>query len=99
MNRLEERLRDACQAAADTVTREMDAPEVTVVQAAASLGNGAEVVAATKDWPHFGCRSWLYQFRLTAAGQPTRLKPFVVPQVHGWARQLGGSGDGRMAVS
>jgi hypothetical protein len=56
------------------------------------------VVAATKDWPHFGCRSWLYQFRLTAAGQPTELKPFVVPQVPGWATQLGGSGDGRVAV-
>jgi hypothetical protein len=68
------------------------------VRAAASLGNGTYVVAATKDWPHFGCRSWLYQFRLTAAGQPTGLKPFVVPQVRGWARQLGGSADGRVAV-
>ena len=68
------------------------------VRAAASLGNGAYVVAATKDWPHFGCRSWLYQFRLTAGGQPTGLKPFVVPQVPGWARQLGGSGNGRLAV-
>jgi hypothetical protein len=68
------------------------------VRAVASLGNGAFVVAATKDWPHFGCRSWLYQFRLTAGGQPTGLKPFVVPQVRGWARQLGGSGDGRVAV-
>jgi len=68
------------------------------VQAAASLGNGAYVVAATKDWPRYGCRSWLYQFRLTAAGQPTGLKPFVVPQVPGWATQLRGSGDGRVAV-
>jgi len=67
------------------------------VRAAASLGNGAYVVAATKDWPRFGCRSWLYQFRLTAGGQPTGLKPFV-PQVPGWARQLGGSGNGRLAV-
>jgi hypothetical protein len=68
------------------------------VRAVASLGNGAYVAAATEDWPRFGCRSWLYQFRLTAAGQPTRVKPFVVPQVRGWARQLGGSGDGRVAV-
>ena len=68
------------------------------VQAMASLGNGAYVVAATKDWPRYGCRSWLYQFRLTAAGQPAGLKPFVVPQVPGWARQLRGSGDGRVAV-
>lgn len=68
------------------------------VRAAAGLGNGVYVVAATKDWPRFGCRSWLYQFRLTAAGQPTGLKPFIVPQVRGWARQVGGSGDGRVAV-
>jgi len=67
-------------------------------RAVASLGNGAYVVAATKDWPRFGCRSWLYQFRLTAAGQPTAVTPFVAPQVPGWARQLGGSGDGRAAV-
>jgi hypothetical protein len=68
------------------------------VQAVASLGNGAYVAAATKDWPRFGCRSWLYQFRLTAVGQPTGLKPFVVPQVPGWARQLRGSGNGQVAV-
>ncbi len=68
------------------------------VQAVASLGTGAYLVAATRDWPHFGCRSWLYQFSLTAGGQPTGLKPFVVPQVPGWASQLGGSGDGRVVV-
>jgi hypothetical protein len=68
------------------------------VRAVASLGNGAYVAAATTDWPRAGCRSWLYQFRLTAAGQPTGLKPFIVPQLPGWARQLGGSGDGRVAV-
>jgi hypothetical protein len=67
-------------------------------RAVASLGNGTYVVAATKDWPRFGCRSWLYQFSLTSAGEPTGVKPFVVPQVSGWARQLGGSGNGRMAV-
>jgi hypothetical protein len=67
-------------------------------RAVASLGNGTYVVAATKVWPRFGCRSWLYQFGLTAAGQPTGVKPFVVPQVSGWARQLGGSDDRRMAV-
>ena len=68
------------------------------VRAVASLGNGTYVAAATKDWPRFGCRSWLYQFRLTAAGQPTSVKPFVVPEVPGWARQLGGSSDRRVAV-
>jgi len=68
------------------------------VQAVASLGNGSYVAAATRDWPRFGCRSWLYQFRLTAAGRPAGLKPFVVPQLPGWARQLAGSGDGRAAV-
>jgi hypothetical protein len=67
-------------------------------RAVASLGNGTYVVAATKDWPSFGCRSWLYQFSLTAAGQPTAVKPFVVPEVSGWTRQLSGSGDGQMAV-
>lgn len=64
----------------------------------ASLGGGAYVVAATRGMPRFGCRTWLYQFRLTAAGQPTELRPFVVPQVRGWARQLRGTGDGRLAV-
>jgi hypothetical protein len=67
-------------------------------RAVASLGNGTYVVAATKDGPSFGCRSWLYQFSLTAAGQPTAVKPFVVPEVSGWTRQLSGSGDGQMAV-
>jgi hypothetical protein len=68
------------------------------VRAVASLGNGSYVAAATRDQPRFGCRTWLYQFRLTASGRPTGLKPFVVPEVSGWARQLGGSGDGRLAV-
>ena len=68
------------------------------VRAVASLGNGTYVAAATKDRPRFGCRSWLYQFSLSAAGQPTGLKPFVVRQVSGWARQLSGSGNGRVAV-
>jgi hypothetical protein len=67
-------------------------------RAVASLGDGTYIVAATRDWPRFGCRSWLYQFGLTAAGQPTGLKPFVVPQVPGWARQLGGSANARVAV-
>jgi hypothetical protein len=67
-------------------------------RAVTSLGNGRYVVAATKDWPHFGCRSWLYQFSLTATGQPTAVKPFVVPTVPGWVADLGGSPDGRMAV-
>ena len=68
------------------------------VRAVASLGNGTYVAAATKDWPRFGCRSWLYQFSLNAAGQPTGVKPLVVPQVSGWAMQISGSGDGRVAV-
>ena len=67
-------------------------------RAVASLGNGTYVVAATKDWPRFGCRSWLYQFRLTAAGRPTDVRPFVVRSVPGWARQLGGTDSGRAAV-
>lgn len=67
-------------------------------RAVASLGKGIYMVAATRDWPHFDCRTWLYQFRLTAAGRPTDVKPFVVPQVAGWASQLSGSGNGRVAV-
>jgi hypothetical protein len=68
-------------------------------RAVASLGHGNYLVAATRDWPHFGCRTWLYQFRLTATGQPAGVKPFVVPQVRGWAWQLSGSGDGQLAVA
>jgi len=68
------------------------------VRAVASLGKGSYVVAATKSWPHFGCRSWLYQFRLTGAGQPTGMKPFVVPAVSGWAMQLSAGSSGRVAV-
>lgn len=67
-------------------------------RAVASLGNGTYVVAATKDWPRFGCRSWLYQFRLTAAGRPTDVRPFVVPSVRGWTTQVGGTDNGRTAV-
>ncbi len=67
-------------------------------RAVASLGKRGYVVAATRDEPRFGCRTWLYQFRLTAAGKPAGLRPFVVPQVRGWAQQLGGSGDGQLAV-
>jgi hypothetical protein len=65
----------------------------------ASLGHGVFLVAATRDWPHLGCRTWLYQFRLTASGRPADVKPFVVPRLPGWASQLSGSGTGRLAVA
>jgi hypothetical protein len=68
------------------------------VQAVASLGEDTYLVAATQDWPQLGCHSWLYEFRLTAAGQPTGLKPFTVPQAPGWAMELGDSSDGSMTV-
>ena len=68
------------------------------VRSVASLGDGTYVAAATRDWPHFGCRSWLYQFRLTSDGQPTGLKPFVVPRVQGWAIQLAAASDARQVV-
>jgi hypothetical protein len=68
------------------------------VQTVASVGADTFVAAATMDFPHAGCQTWLYQFRLTAAGQPTAIRPFADPEFAGWAWQLAGSADGSTAA-
>jgi hypothetical protein len=67
------------------------------VQTVASVGADTFVAAATMDFPHAGCQTWLYQFRLSAAGKPTAMRPFADPEVAGWAWQLAGSADGSTA--
>jgi len=71
-------------------------------QAVAALGDGNTfVAAATPGFPRPGdCRTWLYEFRLTANGTPTALTPLVVPEVSGWAssNSLAASGDGSLVT-
>jgi hypothetical protein len=67
------------------------------VQTVAAVAADTFVAAATMDFPHAGCKTWLYQFHLTAAGQPTAMRPFADPEVAGWAWQLAGSADGSTA--
>jgi len=69
-------------------------------EAVVSLDDGNTfVAAATPGFPRPGdCRTWLYEFRLTANGTPTGLTPLVVPEVNGWANpnSLAASGDGSL---
>ena len=69
-------------------------------QAVAAIDDGNTfVAAATPGFPRPGdCRTWLYEFRLTANGTPTGLTPLVVPEVNGWANpnSLAASGDGSL---
>jgi len=69
-------------------------------QAVAAIGDdNTFVAAATPGFPRPGdCRTWLYEFRLTASGTPTGLTPLAVPEVTGWASQssLAGSGNGSL---
>jgi hypothetical protein len=62
VNRLEERLRDAYQAAADTVTREMDPPDLT--------GVGRRTFA-----PWTGSRGKVIRYAAPLAPQPRRSPP------------------------
>ena len=69
-------------------------------QAVAAIGDGNTfVAAATPGFPRPGdCRTWLYEFRLTASGAPTGLTPLAMPEVNGWAGQssLAASGNGSL---
>lgn len=66
----------------------------------AALGSDRRFVAeagATNNHKNArGCGAWLYQFRLTAQGQPSALTPLDVPEVAGWPvpMALAASADG-----
>jgi hypothetical protein len=60
------------------------------------VDNGPTLWAGTGTGQVLHCESWLYQFTLSATGQPSALTPFAaMPKVRGDIFQLAVSGNGR----
>src|SRR5262249_42780165 len=55
------------------------APERGMYFSGLATGDGRHYIAEL--WRIGRCRTWLYEFRLNAAGQPSRLAPFALPAV------------------
>lgn len=75
------------------VTAQLAAPRTGMYyQAVAALGSDDQFVAAATRGRAAGssasCTTWLYQFRLDAAGQPVGLRPLSVPEVAGLQQPL-----------
>jgi hypothetical protein len=90
-------------AATGAVTGQLSPPRAGLrFQAVAALGSDRQFVAAATagmQARHAAtCTTWLYQFGLTADGQPADLRPLSVPKVAGFAQNspLTASADGQI---